>query len=41
MIIEFIGDIFDLLLGKKTYTYNVWSLPLREAGLLLKLCPVS
>jgi hypothetical protein len=41
VVVEFVADIFDLLLGERGVTSSVWSLPLREAGLEPKLLPVS
>ena len=41
MIIKFVGDIFDLLLGERGSTSRVCNLPLSEAGLDPKLLPVS
>ena len=41
MVVEFIGNVLDLLLGKMGVTSRVWSLPLSEAGLLLKDWEVS
>lgn len=41
MVVEFIGDVFDLLLDQEWSTSRVWSLPLSEAGLDPKLLPVS
>lgn len=41
MVVEFVGDVLDLLLGGEGSTSRVWSLPLREAGLEPKLLPVS
>jgi hypothetical protein len=41
MIVEFIGNIFDLLLHRKQHTSRVCSLPLREAGFDPKELPVS
>ncbi len=41
MVVEFVGDIFDLLLNGERGTSRVCSFPLSEAGLLPKLLPVS
>lgn len=41
MVVEFIGDVFDLCLNGGVSTSKVWSFPLREAGLEPKLLPVS
>jgi len=40
MIVELVGDVFDLLLLHARVTSRVCSLPLREAGLEPKLFPV-
>lgn len=40
MVVELVGDVFDLLLDEGTSTSSVCSLPLREAGLEPKLLPV-
>ena len=40
MIIEFVADVLDLLLGVEGSTSSVCSLPLRDAGLEPKLFPV-
>jgi hypothetical protein len=41
MVVQLLGNVFDLLLGYYESTSRVWSLPLREAGLDPKLWPVS
>jgi len=40
VIIELVGDVFDLLLDELTSTSRVCSLPFREAGFEPKLLPV-
>jgi len=41
MVVELVGDVFDLLLGHMISTSRVCSFPLREAGFEPKLFPVS
>lgn len=41
MVVELVGDVFDLSLSCGLSTYKVCSFPLREAGLEPKLLPVS
>lgn len=41
VVVELVGDVFDLVLSGGDGTSRVWSLPLREAGLDPKLFPVS